>query len=126
MLTMRRFYRIASTMAVVLGLAVTAVAQEKAKASIAAALEKAMTPGEGQKKLGFMVGTFDAKIRTWATPSDPPAENIGVSQDSPRSLRDPAASWRGRESYLEKREEKPNGVVMRPDNADNDTDKPGE
>ena len=75
--------RIAAAMAVVLALAVPAGAQETAgkapkDAAIAAALEKAMTPGEGQKKLGFMVGTFDAKIRAWATASTPPSEDIGV------------------------------------------------
>jgi hypothetical protein len=30
-----------------------------------------------------------------------------------------------RQSNLEKREEKPNVVALRPGNADNDTDKPG-
>jgi len=80
---MKIFYRIAAVAAAVLGLAFSAGAQEKAKkapndAVIAAALENAMTPGAGQKKLGFMVGTFDAKIRSWATPSDPPAEDAAV------------------------------------------------
>jgi hypothetical protein len=80
---MKGSFRIVTATAVVLGLAVSAGAQEKAKkapsaTAIAAALENAMTPGDGQKKLGFMVGTFDAKIRTWATPSTPPAENSGV------------------------------------------------
>lgn len=79
---MRGSYRITAVAAVVLGLGVSAVAQEKAKApndaAISAALDNAMTPGEGQKKLGFMAGTFDAKMRTWATPSSPPAENTAV------------------------------------------------
>ena len=70
-------------MAVLLSLALSAGAQEKPKqapsdAAIGAALENAMTPGAGQQKLGFMVGTFDAKIRSWATPSDPPAEDTAV------------------------------------------------
>lgn len=46
--------------------------------AIAAALENAMTPGDGQKKLGFMVGTFDVKIRTWPAASDPAVEDTGV------------------------------------------------
>jgi Protein of unknown function (DUF1579) len=80
---MRGSSRITAAMAVILGLAVGAGAQEKAKKApgnpeVAAALENAMTPGEGQKKLGFMVGMFDVKIRTWATPSSPPSEDTGV------------------------------------------------
>ncbi len=80
---MKGFYRKAALAAVLLGLTISAGAQEKAKkspseAEIATALEKAMTPGEGQKKLGFMVGTFDAKFKTWATPSTPPVEDVGV------------------------------------------------
>lgn len=35
-------------------------------------IENAMTPGEGQKRLEPMVGTFDVEIRTWADPSKPP------------------------------------------------------
>ena len=67
----------------VLGLAFTTVAQEKAKKTpsdeaIAAAFEKAMTPGPAQQKLGFMVGTFDAKILSWVAPSDAPIEDTGV------------------------------------------------
>jgi hypothetical protein len=80
---MRAFCRIAAAVAVVLGLAFPAGAQEKARkssndAAIAAALEKAMTPGEGQKKLGFMVGTFDAKFRTWVDPASTPTEDVGA------------------------------------------------
>jgi hypothetical protein len=73
--TMRGLFQVAAAMAVIWGLAVTAFAQEKAKkapndAVIAAALENAMTPGPGQMKLEFMVGTFDVEIRTWASPSE--------------------------------------------------------
>jgi hypothetical protein len=80
---MKGFYRNAVTMAVAIGLVFSARSEGQAKKSagdtaIAAALENAMTPGEGQKKLGFMVGTFDAKFRTWATPSSAPAEDTGV------------------------------------------------
>jgi hypothetical protein len=66
-------------MAIVLGLAVSAGTQEKAKAPNEAALSNAMTPGEGQKKLEFMVGTFDVKIRTWVDPSKPPFESTATS-----------------------------------------------
>jgi integrase len=45
--------------------------------------------------------------------------NITSSEDKVEALR-------RRERYLEKREEKPNVVVMRPGNADNETDKPEE
>ena len=47
----------------------------KNEATIAKALEMAMTPGEGQKRLAPMVGTFDVKIRTWVTPSGTPLES---------------------------------------------------
>ena len=71
---MRGSFRIAAVAALAFALAAGADAEQKAKkapsdAEIAAALEHAMTPGDGQKKLAFMVGTFDAKFRTWATPS---------------------------------------------------------
>ncbi len=80
---MRSSYRNATVAAVVLALAADIGAQEKAKKSpndavIAAALENAMTPGPGQKKLEFMVGTFDVKIRTWANPSGPPSQDAAV------------------------------------------------
>jgi hypothetical protein len=80
---MRGSYRITAVMAIVLGLAVSAGAQEKAKApneaALGKALDNAMTPGEGQKKLEFMVGTFDVKIRTWVDPSKPPFESTATS-----------------------------------------------
>ena len=80
---MRGPYRSAAVAAVVLGLAVSAGAQETKKAptdaQIAAAMERAMTPGEAQKKLDFLVGTFDVKIRTWLDPSKPPYESTATS-----------------------------------------------
>ena len=77
-------YWIAASMAVVLALAVSAGAQEKAQKApdpeaIAKALEKAMTPGEGQKKLGFLVGKYDVKVRTWVDPAEPPIESTATS-----------------------------------------------
>jgi hypothetical protein len=53
----------------------TGKATQKNEAAMAKALELAMTPGEGQKKLTPMVGTFDVKIRTWVTPSSTPVES---------------------------------------------------
>ena len=47
----------------------------KSSANEAAALkaiQSAMTPGEGQKKLAPMIGTFDVKIRTWVSPPASP------------------------------------------------------
>ncbi len=66
-----------------------AAAQEKKKAPAPAggkdekaameAWQKAMTPGEGQKKLEPLVGTFDAKVRMWMDPSRPPDDSVGTS-----------------------------------------------
>lgn len=80
---MNGFCRIASV-AVVLGLAVPTGAQEKAPKApdmkeIVRDLENAMTPGEAQKKLGFLVGTYDVKVRTWVDPSKPPTESTATS-----------------------------------------------
>lgn len=44
-------------------------------AAAAKAIENAMTPGEGQKKLDAMVGTFAVKIRSWEDPAKPPVES---------------------------------------------------
>jgi hypothetical protein len=48
-------------------------------AAIVKAMQHAMEPGEGQKRLEFLVGTFDVKIRTWVDPSKPPFESMAVS-----------------------------------------------
>jgi len=65
------------------GLAASAGAQEAntpaANAEIVKALDNAMDPGEGQKKLDFMVGTFDVKIRVWLEPTQPAIESQAVS-----------------------------------------------
>ena len=42
-------------------------------------MNDAMDPGEGQKRLEFLVGTFDVKIRTWVDPSKPPFESTATS-----------------------------------------------
>ncbi|HTO86889.1 MAG TPA: DUF1579 domain-containing protein [Thermoanaerobaculia bacterium] len=46
------------------------------------AMQKAATPGEGQKKLEPLVGTFDAKVTMWMGPSKPPEESTGTSETS--------------------------------------------
>ena len=50
-----------------------------AAAPMEKALKVAMTPGEGQKRLASMVGTFDVRIRTWVTPASAPVETHGTS-----------------------------------------------
>ena len=84
---MRSFYRIAAVAGVVLGLAITARGQEQAnkatsKEAITKALEDAMTPGEGQKRLDPLIGTFDVKVRTWLDPSKPPIESAATAVDT--------------------------------------------
>ena len=79
---MKRPGRIQILIVVALGLAVSAGAQERASAStdaVAKALNMAMTPGEGQQRLEFMVGTFEVKVRTWVDPSKPPIESTAMS-----------------------------------------------
>jgi hypothetical protein len=48
------------------------------EAAAVKALQSAMTPGEGQKKLAPMIGTFDVKIRTWVSPASQPVEFTGT------------------------------------------------
>ena len=84
---MRSLNRIAALAGVVLSLAVSAAGQEKVRdatsdAAIARALENAMTPGEGQKKLEPLVGTFDVKVRTWLDPSKAPIESSATAVDT--------------------------------------------
>jgi len=43
--------------------------------TVVKALENAMTPGPGQKKLDAMVGTFDVALKTWPDPAKPPVES---------------------------------------------------
>lgn len=82
---MTKFGRFAATIAVAVGLAASAAAQDKAKKgapdekAMMEAMQKAMTPGDGQKKLEPLVGTFEAKVRTWMDPSQPPEDTVGTS-----------------------------------------------
>ena len=43
------------------------------------ALDNAMDPGAGQKRLDFMVGTFDVKVLVWVDSSKPPIESMAVA-----------------------------------------------
>jgi hypothetical protein len=72
-------------------LSASLVAQEKKKPAAKAApkppdeqammeaWKKASTPGEMQKKLDDMVGTFDASVRMWMDPSKPPEDSTAKS-----------------------------------------------
>jgi len=72
--------------ALLAGLTTPAAGQDKKKAAdekaAMEAWQKAMTPGDGQKKLEPLVGTFDAKVRMWMDPSRPPDDSTGTSVNS--------------------------------------------
>ena len=89
---MKRFYHMGVLLAVLLGLTTPLFTQDKKKdaapapvsqaardAAIVKAMDNAMDPGEGQKKLEFLVGTFDVKVRVWLDPSKPPVESTATS-----------------------------------------------
>ena len=82
---MKTLPRLALAAALAASPALPAAAQEKKKAggmdekAAMEAWQKAMTPGDGQKKLEPLVGTFDAKVRTWMDPSKPPDDTVGTS-----------------------------------------------
>jgi hypothetical protein len=82
--TVQKLAVLAAVSGAVLGLANPAFAgnadKKDAQATVnAKALESAMTPGEGQKRLEPMVGTFDVQIKTWVDPSKPPIESRATS-----------------------------------------------
>lgn len=88
---MKRHYRMLVLSVVLFGLATPLFAQGKAGiaspapptgAAGAKALDDAMTPGEAQKRLDALVGSFDVTIRTWLNPADPPvlANAVAVTQ----------------------------------------------
>ena len=84
---MRSLLQITAVAGVVLSLAVSAAGQQKAGEAtkdevILKALENAMTPGEGQKRLEPLIGTFDVKVRTWLDPSKPPIESSATAVDT--------------------------------------------
>lgn len=59
--------------------ALPVAAQSASKAPMVKALENAMTPGEGQKRLNPLIGTFNVVIKTWVTPAGPPIESTAAS-----------------------------------------------
>ena len=75
--------RLIAALALALALAAPLGAQdaEKEKAMMQA-WQKAATPGEGQKRLEPLVGTFDAKMRSTIDPSKPPEDSVGVSTNT--------------------------------------------
>jgi hypothetical protein len=93
---MKRFYRMGLLLAVVLALASPLLAQDKKKegapapvsstaagnAAIVKAMDNAMDPGEGQKKLEFLVGNFDVRVLVWLEPSKPPIESRAVAMST--------------------------------------------
>ncbi|WP_291992987.1 DUF1579 family protein [Candidatus Accumulibacter sp. ACC003] len=85
---MKMSYCGAGLLAAFVGLANPVYASDASKAAVsvpakesaeAKALEKAMTPGAGQKRLQAMIGTFDVAIRTWVDPAKPPIESSATS-----------------------------------------------
>ncbi len=80
---MKSLICIIGILAATLGPALPATAQSAAKAAdqapMAKALENAMTPGEGQKRLNPLIGTFNVAIRIWVTPEGPPIESAAAS-----------------------------------------------
>ena len=83
---MKSLVCIVGILAATLGPALPAAAQSAAKsgnqAPMAAALESAMAPGEGQKKLDPLIGTFNVAIKIWVTPDGPPIETTAASVNS--------------------------------------------
>ena len=80
---MKLLKRTAGLLATAIWLANPVYAQNVGKspvneAAAVKALQSAMTPGEGQKKLTPMIGTFDVKIRTWVSPASQPVESTGT------------------------------------------------
>jgi len=80
-----KLQRWAGLVAVLLGLSGPVLAQDAStsaravKATAAAqALDNAMTPGAGQKKLEPMIGSFDVRILTWVHPDKKPVESKAV------------------------------------------------
>lgn len=72
--------QVATWMAVVLGFASVQGGLAAASGAVdVKALTDAMNPGEGQKKLDYMVGTFDVRMLTWLDPAGPPSESSAVA-----------------------------------------------
>ena len=80
---MRNRIWILMVITIVVGLAGSASAQTAItpadSKAIVKAMDAAMEPGDGQKRLDFMVGTFDVKVKVWIEPSKPPVESTGTA-----------------------------------------------
>lgn len=80
---MKSLIGIVGVLAATLGPALPVAAQSAAKAEspapMARALDSAMTPGEGQKRLDPLIGTYKVAIKIWVTPEGPPIETTAAS-----------------------------------------------
>jgi hypothetical protein len=85
-MNMKILNRTVGLLATALCLALPVAAQSAGKAAneapMARALESAMTPGEGQKRLTPLIGTFNVAMKIWVTPDGPPIESTGASVNS--------------------------------------------
>lgn len=72
---MKPMIRSVGAVAAALCLAFPAAAQTDKTALRDKALDAAMTPGEGQKRLEPMAGSFSVRMLTWVHPSKPPVES---------------------------------------------------
>lgn len=73
---------LAATLGPALPVAAQSAAKAESQAPMAKALESAMTPGEGQKRLDPLIGTFNVAIKIWVTPEGPPIESTAASVNS--------------------------------------------
>lgn len=72
----------AATVALCIAATPLAHAVDAKQAALDKALDAAMTPGEGQKRLQQMIGSFNVKISTWVQPSKPPVVTTGSAVSS--------------------------------------------
>lgn len=77
----RRIVGLATVVACLAVAPLTHAADTK-QAALDKALDAAMTPGEGQKRLQPMIGNFDVKISTWVHPTKPPVVTSGSAVSS--------------------------------------------
>jgi hypothetical protein len=70
---------LAATLGPTLPVAAQSAAKAANQAPMAKALESAMTPGEGHKRLNPLIGTFNVAIKIWVTPEGPPIESTAAS-----------------------------------------------
>jgi hypothetical protein len=77
---LNRTVRIVAT-ALCLALPVAAHSADKManQALMVKALQNTMTPGEAQKRLNSLVGTFSVKMKIWVTPTGAPEESMAAS-----------------------------------------------